>query len=129
METRSREKRLPKTIEQHEADEKRIAEFLKQAETHWNETAPYGSPAFDVGRGLELLLYEAKRYSEALRRVAGRAGEQEALIKHREEAGQEVTEADRQRWFAYLDVAHIAEEALSHKPPSNTPTDQGRHEA
>jgi|SRR5581483_12246172 len=118
METQSRGKRLPKTIEQHEADEKRIAEFLKQAETYWNETAPYGAPAFDVGRGLELLLYEAKRYSEALTRIAGKAGEQEALIKHREETGQEVTEADRQRWFAYLDVAHIAREALSQTPIS-----------
>ena len=40
------------------------------------------------------------------------------LIKHREENGQEVSDADRQRWFAYLDVAHIAQQALSPNPPS-----------
>lgn len=121
METPSRQNRLPKTIEQHEADEKRVAEFLQQAEAYWNETAPYGAPAFDIGRGLELLLHDAKRYAAALVRIAATAEEQDKLIDHREASGQEVSEADRQRWFAYRKVAHIAQEALSHKPAS-TPT-------
>ncbi len=111
-------KPLPKLIEQHEADEKRIADTLKQVEAYWNETAPYGGPMFDAGRGVELLLYDVNRYRNALNRIAAKPAEQEALIKHREETGQEVTDADRQRWFAYLDVAHIAEEALSPNPPS-----------
>jgi len=121
MEAKSEWKPLPKTIEAHARDEQRIAETPKQVEAHWNETAPYGGPPFDAGRGMELLLYEAKRYSEALMRIAAKADAQEALIKHREATGQEVTEADRQRWFAYLDVAHMAQEALSRNPQSQGP--------
>jgi hypothetical protein len=118
-------KPLPKLIEQHEADEKRIAETLKQVEAYWNDIAPYGAPQFDAGRGMELLLFDANRYRDGLNRVIAKAQEQEELLKHREEAGQEVTEADRQRWFAYLDVAHIAEEILSPNPPSeNSDTEQ-----
>lgn len=124
MESSITSKRLPKTIEQHEADERRIAEFTKEAEVYWNATTPYGAPAFDVGRGLELLLYEVTRYSEALRLIEAKADEQETLIKHRELTGQEVTDADRQRWFAYSKVARIAHEALSHYPPPNSVADQ-----
>ena len=112
-------KPLPKLIEQHEADEKRIAETLKQVEAYWNAIAPYGAPAFDAGRGMELLLFDARRYGEALSRIVAKAEEQEALIKHREASGQDVTETDRQRWFAYLDVSHIARQALSPDPPSS----------
>jgi hypothetical protein len=111
-------KPLPKLIEQHEADEKRIADTLKQVEAYWNETAPYGGPQFDAGRGMDLLLYEVRRYSAALGRIAGKADEQKALMDHKTATGQEVTAADEQRWFAYLDVAHVAEEALSPNPPS-----------
>ncbi len=111
-------KPLPKLIEQHEADEKRIADTLKQVEAYWNAIAPYGAPQFDAGRGMALLLFDANRYRDGLNRVIAKAQEQEALIKHREETGQEVTDADRQRWFAWLDVAHIADEVLSPKPPS-----------
>lgn len=118
-------KPLPEPIEKHEQDQKRIAETLKQVEAYWAETAPYGGPRFDAGRGMELLLYDARRYSAALVRIAGKAAEQEALIKHREETGQEVPDLDRQRWFAYLDVGHIASEALSHNPPAgNSDTEQ-----
>jgi hypothetical protein len=118
-------KPLPKLIQQHEADEKRIADTLKQVEAYWNAIAPYGAPTFDVGRGMDLLLFDANRYRDGLNRVIAKAQEQEELIKHREEAGQEVTEADRQRWFAYLDVAHMAQEALSPNPPSgNSDTEQ-----
>jgi hypothetical protein len=111
-------KPLPKTIEVHEADEKRITETLKHVEEYWNETAPYGGPQFDAGRGMELLLYDTKRYSEALTRIAAKADEQKTLIEHRTAVGEEVTEADRQRWFAYLDVAHMARAALSYGAPS-----------
>jgi hypothetical protein len=118
-------KPLPKLIERHEADEKRIADTLKQVEAYWNETAPYGGPRFDAGRGMELLLFDVRRYSAALVRIGGKAAEQEALMKHREATGQEVVDSDRQRWFAYLDVARIASEALSHNPPTgNLPAEQ-----
>ena len=111
-------KPLPNLNEQHEADEKRIADTLKQVEAYWNETAPYGAPQFDAGRGMALLLFDANRYRDGLNRVITKAQEHETLIKHREETGQEVTDAERQRWFAYLDMAHVAEEVLSPKPPS-----------
>jgi hypothetical protein len=114
-------KPLPKSIEQHEADEKRIAETLKQVEAYWNETAPCGGPQFDAGRGMELLLYDVKRFAAGLSRIAQKADEQKALIDHRTAIGEEVTEADRQRWFAYLDVAHIAMEALSQGEPVSPP--------
>ena len=35
---------LPKTIEQHEADEKRITEIFERVEAHWDGSAPYGAP-------------------------------------------------------------------------------------
>jgi hypothetical protein len=111
-------KPLPKLVEQQEADGKRIANTLKQVEAYWNETAPYGTPVFDIGRGSELLLFDANRYRDGLNRVIAKAQEQEELIKHRKASGEAVTEADQQRWFAYLDVAHIAEEVLSPKPPA-----------
>jgi hypothetical protein len=107
-------KPLPKLIEQHEADEKRIAETLKQVEAYWNETAPYGGPQFDAGRGAELLLYDVKRFAAGLARIMQKADDQKALMDHKKATGQEVTESDRQRWFAYLDAAHIAAEVLGH---------------
>jgi hypothetical protein len=115
-------KPLPKLIEQHEADEKRIAETLEEVEAYWNETAPYGGPQFDVGRGMALLLHDVNQYRAALNRIAGKAEEQEKLIRHREATGQEVTELDRQRWFAYLEMAHLAQEALSPTGPSPSET-------
>ena len=111
-------KPIPRTIVAHEADTKRNADTLKQVEAYWNETAPYGGPEFDAGRGMELLLYDARRFAAVLTRITRKADEQKALIEHRTAIGEEVTEADRQRWFAYLDVAHIAMEALSPGGPA-----------
>lgn len=128
MEPKAGWKPLPKLIEQHEADEKRIAGTLKQVEEYWNEIAPCGGPQFDAGRGMELLLYDAKRFAAGLARIVQKADEQKALMDHRTATGQEVSETDRQRWFAYLDVAHIASEALSPGGPAapSENSDQGR---
>lgn len=115
-------KPLPKLIEQHEADEKRIADTVKQVEAYWHETAPYGGPQFDAGRGMELLLYDARRFAAGLVRIAQKADEQKALMDHKTATGQEVTESDRQRWFAYLDAAHIASEALGHSSDDALPS-------
>ena len=84
------------------------------------KTAPCGGPQFDAGRGMELLLHDARRFAAGLSRVMQKADEQKALMDHRTAIGEEVTEADRQRWFAYLDVAHTACEALSPAAPSET---------
>jgi hypothetical protein len=61
---------------------------------------------------------DVNRYRDALIRIAAKPAEHEALMKHREETGQEVPESDRQRWFAYLDVAQIASQDLSPDPAS-----------
>jgi hypothetical protein len=115
-------KPLPKLIEQHEADEKRIADTSKQVEAYWNETAPYGGPRFDAGRGAELLLYDVKRFAAGLARIMQKADEQKALMDYKTASGQEVTESDRQRWFAYLDAAHIASEALGYASDNASPS-------
>jgi hypothetical protein len=111
-------KPIPRTIDAHEADTKRNADTLKKVEAYWNETAPYGGPEFDAGRGMELLLHDVRLFAAGLSRIAQKADEQKALIDHRTAIGEVVTEADRQRWFAYLDVAHIAMEALSPGGPA-----------
>src|SRR5579864_5438384 len=113
-------KRLPELIDEkldRERSEK-LNEVMKQTEAYWNETAPYGGRRFRAEKGIELLLYDARRFSQGLARIIQKADEQKALMDHKATTGQEVTEADRQRWFAYLDVAHMAQEALSHNPPS-----------
>ena len=43
--------------------------------------------------------------------------EQKALFDHKTATGQG-TDADRQRWLAYLDMTHVATAALSEKPAS-----------
>lgn len=61
---------------------------------------------------MALLLHNVKRYEAALVRIAGKEEEQKALMDHREKTGQEVSESDRQRWYAWLKTAHIARAAL-----------------
>jgi len=79
-------------------------------------------------RGWPLLLQNLKRYEAALLRIAEKPEEQKVLMEHRETTGQEVPASDLQRWFAYLDVAHMASEALSHGDPVAAPesSDKGR---
>jgi len=52
------------------------------------------------------------RYEAALRRIVEKPNEQEALMQHREKIGEPITDSDRGRFFAYLDVSYIAAEAL-----------------
>jgi hypothetical protein len=118
-------KPLPELIEKRETDERRIAETLQKVEAYWDETAFCGGPKFDAGRGMDLLLHDARKYAAALQRIVEKAREQEALIKHREASGQEATDADRQRWFAYLEIAHLAEQGLSHGSPDSPEDNSG----
>lgn len=101
-----------------ELAEKRKSDTLAQAEAYWNETAPYGGERFTPERGMALLLFDARRFAAGLSRLVQKADEQKALMDHRAASGQEVADADRQRWFAYLDVAHIAAAALSRGGPA-----------
>jgi hypothetical protein len=92
-------------------------ELLREIEDYWKGAAP-ADQAFDPRRGVALLLHTVKHYEAALYDLAGRADEQEKLIKHRQETGQEATESDRQRWFAYLDISRIATSALNYSWPA-----------
>ena len=92
--------------------EKRKAEEAAALEAWWNENAPAGERP-DPQKAIVLLLHKVKEYETALLRIAGKAEEQKALMDHRERTGQEVTESDRQRWFAWLKTAHIAAEVLA----------------
>ena len=92
--------------------EKRTAEEAAALEAWWNENAPSGE-RFDPKKASVLLLHKVRKYEAALLRVAGKPQEQQALMEHRAKAGQEVSESDRQRFFAYLKTAHIAAETLA----------------
>ena len=92
-------------------------ELLRELEEYWKSGGPVDQ-AFDPRAAVALLLHNVKRYEAALLRIAAKPAEQEALMKHRQETGQEGVKSDRQRWFAYLDVAKMAREALTGKPSS-----------
>jgi len=113
-------KRLPELIDE-ERDRKqaeKLERVTREAEAYWDEVAPCGAlpvKPFTLGDGVELLLYDLRRYQAAVARIFDREQEQKSLLDHKAATGQDA-EADRQRWFAYLDVAHIAREALGGEP-------------
>ena len=72
---------------------------------------------FHIEKATALLLRKVNKYEEALRRIAERPHEQEALMKHRKESGQESLFADEELYGAYLEMAHIAWAALGWMPP------------
>jgi hypothetical protein len=92
--------------------EKRKAEEATALEAWWTENAPPGE-RFDAEKASVLLLHKVREYEAALLRIAGKPEEQQALMEHRAKTGQEVTESDRQRLFAWLKTAHIAAGALA----------------
>jgi len=53
-------RQLPELIEDRERRRERLKAALNEVEAYWNQTAPWGE-GFTVEKGLELLLYEAKR--------------------------------------------------------------------
>ena len=111
-----RMKPLPEVIDE-ERDRLRaekLERVTREAETYWNETAPCGAlpvKPFTLADGVELLLYDLRRYQAAVARVFEMEREQEALLDHKTATGQEC-EADRQRWLAYRKLAHAVTEAL-----------------
>jgi hypothetical protein len=90
-------------------------ELLHELEEYWKGVAP--GNVFDPRGAIALLLQTVKRYEMALLRIVDKPEEQETLMKHREQNGQEVPESDEQRYFAFLKVAHIAAEALGTRVP------------
>lgn len=113
-------KRLPELIDE-ERDRLRaekLARVTQEAESYWNESAPCGAlpvKAFTLADGVELLLYDLRRYQAAVGRVFEKEQEQKALLDHKQATGQEC-EADRQRWLAYLEMTHLVTAALTVQP-------------
>ena len=74
----------------------------------------WGKP-FTLANGVELLLYDLRRYQGAVDRIFEKERDQKTLLDHKAATGQ-AAEADRQRWHAYLEMTHIATAALSMDP-------------
>ncbi len=117
-------RQLPELIEERDRRREKLKALLKEVEAYWNGIAPYGA-GFTAESGIGLLLHDAKRFAEGLVRVVQKADDQKALMDHKATSGQEVTEGDRQRWFAYLDAAHSAQEALSPAAPAERSENSG----
>lgn len=100
---------LPEPILTRDKRREKLETVLKDAERYWDAAAPVGE-AFKVEKGIELLLYDAKRFSEGLTRLMAKADEQKALIEHKAD---KATEEDRQRYFALLEVQNLARQALA----------------
>jgi hypothetical protein len=110
-------KRLPELIdeERDRLQAEKLARVTREAESYWDETAPCGAlpvKPFTLADGVELLLYDLRRYQAAVAAIFEKEREQKALLDHKAATGQEC-EADRQRWLAYLEMTHTATAALS----------------
>jgi hypothetical protein len=90
-------------------------ELLHEIEEYWKGVAP--GQVFDPREAVALAFQNLKRYEAALLRIVDTPQEQETLMRHRKQTGQEVPESDEQRYFAFLKVAHIAAEALGTRVP------------
>lgn len=115
-------KPLPELIDE-ERDRQRaekLERVTRETEAYWNEVAPCGAlpvKPFTLADGVELLLYDLRRYQAAMARIFEKESEQKALLDHKAATGQEA-EADRQRWLAFLDITHVATAALSYGDPA-----------
>ena len=115
-------KRLPELIDE-ERDRQRaekLARVTRESEVYWNEVAPCGAlpvQPFTLGDGVELLLYDLRRYQAAVAGIFEKEKEQKVLLDHKMATGQDA-EADRQRWLAYLDMTHAITAALSPNGPA-----------
>jgi len=105
---------MPELIAERERRREKLHHILREVETYWKDTAPCGE-GFTVEKGLELLLYDLRRYQAAVARIFEKEQEQKALLDHKTATGQEC-EADRQRWLAYLEMTHLATAAQAPSP-------------
>lgn len=95
-----------------------LERVTKKAEAYWTETVPCGAlpvKPFTLADGVELLLYDLRRYQATVAGIFEKEREQRALLDHKTATGQEC-EADRQRWLACLEMSHLATAALSMQP-------------
>jgi hypothetical protein len=95
--------------------EKRKAELAAELEAYWTEFVPAGE-RFDPDKAVALLLQKVKRFEAALVQIAEKATDQNALMEHKYQTGEEVTNVDMARYASYLKTFHIAAEALGRHP-------------
>lgn len=115
-------KHLPQVIDEDRDRQRaeKLGRATREAEAYWNETAPCGAlpvKAFTLADGIELLLYDLRRYQAAVARVFEKERDQEALLEHKAATGQEVGAA-QQRWLACRDVMNAVRQALDTASPS-----------
>ena len=108
--------RMPELTEVRERRGEKLKEVLQAVEAYWTETASCGE-GFTLENGLELLLYDLRRYQAAVSRVFEKESDQEALLEHKAATGQEV-EAAQQRWLACRDLTNAVRQALDTASPS-----------
>jgi hypothetical protein len=111
-----RMKRLPELIDQERdrLQAEKLERVTREAENYWNDVAPCGAlpgKLFTLADGVELLLYDLRRYQAAVAAIFEREQDQKALLDHKAATGQEC-ETDRQRWLAYLEMTHAITAAL-----------------
>lgn len=115
-------KRLPQLIdeEQNRTRAEKLARVTEETEAYWNEVAPCGAlpvKPFALADGIELLLYDLRRYQAAVAAIFEKEEEHKSLLDHKTAAGQEV-EAARQRWLACRDILNAVRQSLDAPSPS-----------
>lgn len=110
-------KPLPEVIdeERHRERAEKLERVTRETEAYWNKVMPSrATPVrpFTLADGVELLLFDLRRYQAAMARTFEKEQEQKELLDHKTATGQEV-EADPQRWLAYLDIRHVGTAALN----------------
>ena len=113
-------KRLPELIDEEQDRQRaeKLERVTREAEVYWNEVTPSGAlpvKPFTLGDGVELLLYDLRRYQAAVALIFEKEREQKALLDHKAATGQDA-EANRQRWLAYLEITHAITAALDASP-------------
>lgn len=108
--------RMPELIEVRERRAQKLNEVLKAVEAYWTATAPCGE-AFALEKGLDLLLYDLRRYQAALATIFEKERDHEALLKHQLTTRQDI-EAAQQRWLACRDVTNAVRQVLDAGSPS-----------
>src|ERR1039458_1733243 len=121
--------RLPELIddERDRLRAEKLERMTKEVEAYWDEIMPCGAipvRPFTLGDGVELLLYDLRRYQAAVAGIFEKEQDQKALLDHKTATGQEC-EADRQRWLAYLEMTHAITAARSKEYTSEETTRNG----
>lgn len=107
-------KRLPEVIDEERGRlrAEKLERVTLETEAYWNEIEPCGAlpvNPFTLGDGVELLLYDLRRYQAAVAGIFEKEQDQKALLDHKTATGQEV---DAGRQFLTVIVAFMVRLAL-----------------